>query len=64
MQLPAVTKIVATGTYGLAYLAALTYYAYTVAHTLHATAKPPPPAYVCIYRTFRAVVERAATTCQ
>ena len=55
---------IAAGACGLAYLAALTYYTYVTAHSLHATAKPPPPAYVPIYCIFCTVVERTAPLCQ
>ena len=61
---PRLAATIAAGAYGIAYLAALTYYAYVTAHSLHATAKPPPPAYVPIYRIFRTVVERTAPLCQ
>ena len=61
---PRLAATIAAGAYGIAYLAALTYYAYVTAHSLHATAKPPPPAYVPIYHIFRTVVERTASLCQ
>ena len=64
LSCPRLAATIAAGAYGLTYLAALTYYAYVTAHSLYAMAKPPPPAYVPIYCSFRMVVERTAPLCQ